>query len=483
MYDLLKGTTNNNIRLLRTAFETNLIAIGVFKAVYNDKGEIQDFCIQIVNRELEIKTGKSNLAGKSCLTEFPGIMQSGLFDIFSQVIKTGQAVHGDYYYGYDGIDKWFASSFVKVGDFVIISGLDITASKQEEKEKFNNYTLLREAEMVAKMGSWQYNLSSEKLTWSEGMYRLFNINRNKHINSDAFLKYCTPKGRLAAARVIQYLKSEKKAFSATLEVINGDDCKMLKVKGKLVYNSAGKPAKFLGVAIDITELKKAQERNRRLTQQRIKYEEEQQMKILQVALNSQEEERKRIAESLHNGLGQILYAVKISLANLDITESEDKFLFKKRYTDHLLIDAIKESRMISHELTPTILEDFGLKEALLDVCSQFQSSINFTCNICTVSVKLEKYMQLALYRILQELILNIAKHSDAKNASILVDTNEAQLIVSVHDDGKGFNANGIRGAGIGLPGIHNKVRLLKGAMEVLSEEGKGTLINITFPLL
>ncbi|MDQ8003537.1 MAG: PAS domain-containing protein [Pedobacter sp.] len=232
---------------------------------------------------------------------------------------------------------------------------------------------------------------------------------------------------------------------------------------------------------DITERKRVQEV---LIQNELKdFEKKQQKEILKASLNAQEEERQRIAEMLHNGLGQVLYGVK---ANLERLKLEDENAYEENLkvlerSKELLGMCIKESRRISHELMPSILEDFGLKAGVNDICAQLKGKTRFKCTFSGLDAPLDKYLQLAIYRIIQELALNIMKHSEAHHASINITVEDNQVNVTVKDNGKGFDVSERRDKGIGLKTIESKVKLLNGKMTITSVPQQ-TTVHIQFPL-
>lgn len=231
--------------------------------------------------------------------------------------------------------------------------------------------------------------------------------------------------------------------------------------------------------MDITASREAQEKIRRMTS-------EQQREIFRVTLSSQEEERRRISESLHNGLGQLLYAIKISMEHVTMQLAVSKpeaYTKLKNYTEALLADAIAESRRISHELMPSILEEFGLRAAIHEVCQQLNKGLSFQCQLKGFSYKLDKYMELAIYRTVQELMLNVVKHSKATRASTEVSINAAKVFIKVQDNGQGIFKSGESKKGIGLASIRSKVKLLNGDVKIDSESGQGTTVIVHIPLL
>jgi signal transduction histidine kinase len=231
------------------------------------------------------------------------------------------------------------------------------------------------------------------------------------------------------------------------------------------------------VDMDITATRQAEEKIRKM-------QAEQQQEIFRVTLASQEEERRRISESLHNGLGQLLYAIKISMAHLTerqaVSKPED-FTEAKRYTEKLLMDSIAECRRISHELMPSILEEFGLKAAVQDVCQQLSKGIRFKCAIKEPYRRIDSYMQLAVFRTVQELMLNVVKHSQATEARTEISIDESQVFICVQDNGRGIGMPNDN-EGIGLASIRSKVELLNGQVLISPRGTSGTTVTVTIPL-
>jgi PAS domain S-box-containing protein len=209
-----------------------------------------------------------------------------------------------------------------------------------------------------------------------------------------------------------------------------------------------------------------------------------QQQLLEMTINIQEKERARIADDLHNSLGQLLYGVKLSLEQVKLENPE----YQKQnntafnHTNNLLSECIKETRRISHDLMPVVLEDFGLQEAIQVICNQLARTINFNCEFKGLDQKLPKYLELAIYRIVQELAMNLIKHADATRASLKIWVHKKDILIKVEDNGKGFNTSNIKeDEGIGIRSIKTKLHLLKGELDISSTPGKGTIIDIRIP--
>ncbi|WP_303310179.1 PAS domain S-box protein [Hymenobacter sp. BT730] len=202
----------------------------------------------------------------------------------------------------------------------------------------------------------------------------------------------------------------------------------------------------------------------------------QQQMVLSTILNTQEEERRRIAESLHNGVGQLLYATKL---NLDMLPESAQ----KQAAHNLLGEAIRATRTISYELTPGVLENFGLKVALQELVKLIPRSLPVDLNLSGLEEPLPRQLQTAIYRMVQELLNNVMKHAQAREAFVSVAREDNYVYVSVEDDGVGFDTSTPRAShGIGLAGIRTRVALLGGSLNIHSRVGQGTTISLTLPV-
>ena len=468
--------------LLQSVFDTSLIGVSVLRPVRNEMDEIIDFRMEMVNKELEKETGRTDLEGKLYAEEFPGIKKMRLFDTMLKVINTGDAEQLEYFFPHDGFKKWFSSMFVKMDDGLVATNLDISDRKHAEEEKYRNFKLLEESEHLAKLGSWQYEFATGIFSWSDGMYRLFDLENGSQVSPDIYVKYATNRSQPVAKRLVDVIMSGDADFEDTVEITVNGLKKVLKIKTTVVADSEGKRERMLGVDIDITKQLKLLEKNQRLSRERRELEARQQQEIFRAILSTQEEERKRIAETLHNSLGQLLYGVKLSLNQVrSIGEnSRQKQMTALQQTEVLLADAIRETRRLSHELMPTILEDFGLETAIKDICQQFGRDVKFHCELIGLPKKMDEYMEVAIYRMVQEMMTNIVKHADATEATVRVEVDHPNIEILVKDNGKGFDVTKEEDAtGIGFNIIRNKVKLLNGNITISSAQGKGTLIYIT----
>lgn len=206
---------------------------------------------------------------------------------------------------------------------------------------------------------------------------------------------------------------------------------------------------------------------------------------LKAVIESEEQERKRIAGELHDGLGQVLSTAKMILSGLDIAiesrNSDDREAY--RSTLGLIDDAVAEVRLISHNLMPGALIKLGLVAAINDLVRKINTAGNVRAVFVSDSdiVKLTETEDIALFRIVQEIVSNSLKHAGATVMEINLGRQKDEIVLSFTDNGCGFDvAEVVNSRGIGWRNIYSRVAILQGKMTVDSEEGEGTHIKITF---
>ncbi|MBC5772730.1 PAS domain-containing protein [Pontibacter sp. KCTC 32443] len=355
---------------------------------------------------------------------------------------------------------------------------DITKYKLAEQELTKQYHVLKQAEEVACMGSWEYNVITRKLTWSDGMYRMFNLPAGSPINLNTYLAFTLPEDLPLVKKIIRQILKSQEPLENVFRVTVKEKVHTIRIKTLPLRNTFGETEKVLGIDLDITEVKQ-------LAQENLEIRLNQQKNLLLAIMDAQEEERRRISEALHNGVGQVLYAAKINLDRLrgqSISNAPDiaaNFL----QVDKILQTAISQTRSLSHELTPVVLEQFGLITAFHEIGVSLSSPfLHINCQVLSLPDKLEKYLQIVVYRIAQELANNIVKHSKATEAQLLLRKQADKLVLLAEDNGEGFNAEHVDSQGIGLSSIKNRVNLLNGSFKITASPGKGTLIEIRLPL-
>jgi len=216
---------------------------------------------------------------------------------------------------------------------------------------------------------------------------------------------------------------------------------------------------------------------------KINLERQRQNQFSKLLIESQEDERRRLSKELHDSLGQNLLVIKNLLHLYQSTEKrEDKEL---ENISEIIKDTIVEVKEISTTLHPHQLERLGLKKALIAMINKISQSVDtvFTSAIDDISGLIPKEEEINIFRIVQESLNNIIKHSKAVNATVSIINEVSQIRITVEDDGKGFDFSGKviqnkLNEGLGLKSIGERARLLNGEFKIESMPGKGTKIII-----
>jgi len=229
---------------------------------------------------------------------------------------------------------------------------------------------------------------------------------------------------------------------------------------------------------------------RRRAEQMLRESERQLRSLSYQLMAAQEKERKRISRELHDELGQALTVIKMRLRFIQENLGHEQIIFHDECESSMLYinHVIENMRRLSQDLSPSVLEDLGLTAALRWAISNFTKNgdVQITHDIMNIDQLLPVDSQIMLYRILQETLTNIAKHSGAAHVTVAIREQDGSINYSAEDDGKGFD--GIPSAtkrttpmGLGLKAMNERVRMLGGKLNVWSQEGKGTRITFSIP--
>jgi signal transduction histidine kinase len=212
--------------------------------------------------------------------------------------------------------------------------------------------------------------------------------------------------------------------------------------------------------------------------------------LSQRLLRVQDEERRKIARDLHDSTGQTLSALKISITMLeDQCKNLPAMLPTVRKVSQLADQALEEIRTMSYLLHPPLLDEVGFSCAAAWYIEGFakRSGISVKADFATSQERLPKRMEIVLFRVLQESLTNVHRHSDATNAIISLQHDPDTIILEIRDFGKGISAERLpllRGVsaetGVGLAGMRERLRELNGKLEIESD-GHGTTMRAVVP--
>lgn len=204
-------------------------------------------------------------------------------------------------------------------------------------------------------------------------------------------------------------------------------------------------------------------------------------------MEGQEEERRRLSRELHDGIGQMLTGLKLHSEKLkDLPFANDKQ--RKTFETHskLIEETIEATRMVSFNLMPPILIDFGLGAAirLLTEYTTQTSNIRVSFESNYGQTRLNGNLEVNLYRIAQEALHNMVKHSKATEAKVVLHKGRSEVELNISDNGMGFEEKSVKketSVNNGLPNMQTRVRLLGGHMQIQSKSTKGTQITVKIP--
>ncbi|WP_081988450.1 sensor histidine kinase [Halobacillus sp. BBL2006] len=228
-------------------------------------------------------------------------------------------------------------------------------------------------------------------------------------------------------------------------------------------NENGKPYQYLAIRNEITERKRVEQQLKEMTQRLI---------------NVQEEERKQVSRELHDGIGQELYSLLISMHRL---QQDMKHPLIEQMTGDIshLIQSVRD---MSWGLRPSALDELGLLPAIRSFLQRLDKSFGLNVKFSTtVNCRLTPTVETTIYRIIQEALTNVRKYAEVQEAAVKLIEKDNLLTVYIIDDGVGFSETHAK-RGVGLFSMEERARAIGGALNVQSSPAKGTKIKLTIPL-
>ena len=212
---------------------------------------------------------------------------------------------------------------------------------------------------------------------------------------------------------------------------------------------------------------------------------QQQQLAAAAVMKAEENERQRIAKDLHDGVGQMMSAAKMNLSSfendLQFTTDDQRNSFDRIIS--LVDESCREVRSVSHQMMPNILLKSGLANAVADFLDKIdQRQLKVALHTEGLNERLDENTEIVLYRVLQECVNNVIKHSGASQLDIALIKDKDGISISIEDNGKGFNPAQLgEDAGIGLKNMKARIDYLNGTIDFDSAPGKGTLVAIHIP--
>lgn len=356
---------------------------------------------------------------------------------------------------------------------------DITERKRAQENLLRSEAFLAEGQRLSHTGSWSWNPSSGEMFWSQETFRILGLDPSATKPSSAIVRQCLhPDDEPLVEQAIERLVRE--------ECDGAGDCRMVLHSGvtkhlhwmaRPVFDSTGKLIEFVGMAMDVSERKRTEDELRRLSGQ---------------LLRLHDEERRGIARDLHDSTGQGLVALEATLGQLQSQIPSSNRNARKLVSESLALakESLREVRTLAYVLYPPMLEQAGLEDAIRHFREGFvkRSGIEVRLEISPDFPRLERDTELALFRIVQESLANIQRHSASADAEIRLDWQPSIVALEIRDHGCGFPRREPSHAGeppltagVGIASMQERVKQVGGRLEIKSSS-HGTTVWAVVPV-
>lgn len=348
---------------------------------------------------------------------------------------------------------------------IVLSYRDVTDLMRTKEELAQNQESLALALDATHTMTWQWEFDTGKIRWVNQQMSPLGKRETESDYSD-FVQRIHPADR---KRVNDFVNQAiREGDSRTVEFrLPGTDkgTRWILAMGKLFYDRTGRPARMLGVNVDITELRQRDSEIHALVGRLIQ---------------AQEEERRRISRELHDDIAQ-----RLSLLANEIEMMDQQLSKAGRHAETLQVrrfgqqvgELASDIHHMSHELHSSKLQHLGLKTALRDLCEKISQKHQIHCELHTESLEkdLPSDISLCLFRVTQEGLNNVIKHSNAKEVFVDVIQIHGKIMLMIKDFGVGFDTS-TQYSGIGLTSMRERLRLVGGSFIVKSAPNEGTEI-------
>jgi PAS domain S-box-containing protein len=437
--------------------------------------------IQYINPVIEKKFGPVN--GRKCheyFNEFP----TACSWCKNKEVFTGKTIHWEWHSSrtggtYDLIDTPLLGPDGGLCKLQIIR--DMSGRKRAEQA-------LRQSEkryrMLVETMNDGLGVQNEHGTWvyvNDRLCEMLGYSRDEMIGRPLTDFLSETDQRVYKEQVARRRRGERESYE--LPWLKKDGKKIITlVSPKPILDERGQFKGSFAVVTGITERKQAEDA--------LKESETQLRALSSQLMTAQETERKRISRELHDELGQALTVIKLRFDFVEKNLLKDQADVKQEceYGLQYIDQVIEDVRRLSRDLSPSILEDFGLSAALRWLINNFAKSYKtkVVLEMTDIDSLLPHETHVAVYRTLQEALTNIGKHSRAKKVSVAIHEHDGSVLFAIEDDGIGFDMEEATRRnpaekGLGLETMKGRAQMAGGVLRVQATQGKGTLITLSIP--
>jgi two-component system sensor histidine kinase UhpB len=339
---------------------------------------------------------------------------------------------------------------------------------------------LQQTQELTHVGSWEWLLDSDELTWSQEHFNIFGLAAEQyHPCRETAFDHVHPADVARLKEQIRTAIDARTAFSCGFRMVRPDGSERMVIsRGNW---APGQARRMFGTTQDVTQLKQAQAdllaANRRTH-------------ALAGTIKAQEGERRHIARELHDDIGQALTAITIRLHRLKRRPHSEQSVAELDKCIQIAARSLEQVRSLSLSLRPPHLDDLGLEAAIAWLLDQQCEGADLAHSFMVRPLPREvpDDVAVACFRVAQEALTNIIRHAGAAHVRAELSGTDQRLCFSIADDGRGFDYPAAqvasdRGVSMGLIGMQERAALLGGNLEVRSTPLKGTRLTVYLPLI
>lgn len=386
--------------------------------------------------------------------------------------------------GYEDPNRLWSLTFVPLADAAgAVSGgmalcRDVTEQRQAEELLRAREHQLAEAQRIAQVGSWEWDLATDQLSFSDELCRIFGLAPGFKVTMNPEVEPLVhPADRARVRAEMGRMRTDPSPFAREYRIIRADGTvRTILARGEGVVDETGRVVRFIGTNQDITDRRRADAERRRL---------------LNRVYEAQEGQDRRLAADLHDGHVQSLAAIgfKLEQARLRLGASGspevDELLWQ--VTKDLSAEVTSLRRTIGR-LRPLVLVEDGLEAALREEAkSACNRAALVSCEVTSeLDGRLDPVVETALFRVAQQALANVVDHASATHATVAIETSAKGVTLRVSDDGCGFDPDHVQVladiAHFGLIAMRERVEALNGRFRVVTAPGQGTVVEAKLPL-
>lgn len=436
------------------------------------------------NKQHELLFGyeASEMKGRHVLDWYTPESQAAVLHSLESFIDSGTAMVETPLLAKDGRLIPFLLTAVKFEsqgqNFLIGVGTEVTDRNIAQLALQKSEATLTKAQQISHLGSWELDEATQELHWSDETYRIFGfVPRTIKPTMELFFKDVHPEDKAIIQKNITSVRKAGIPFGIDYRILlPGGEERNIHHQAEIMFNDKCLPEKWMGTVQDITERKK--------TELALKSSLAQLHELSKYVEKAREHERASISRELHDDLGQALTAVKIDLGLIKQSVSDDDVVFKINKVTALVTETIKTVQRLTSQLRPEIIEDLGLETAIewytgefaercgIEVCLHIKPGLNFSPDV-----------SLTLYRIMQESLTNIVRHSEATRVDIVLDKKPEDFYFLISDNGVGINEADLNSKkSFGLISMKERAASLGGSFSIRRKTSGGTEIKLIIPI-